>query len=329
LLVSGKLGAGEVSSLWVLRRKQEPKLLYRAPVGLLLADASSDGRLLVVTLDWRDEVEVWTGEGPNRIPEWWFGSGEVRGVSDDGNTILMFDESTATGFAFLWDRRQSVSTRIGKGVPLALSHDGHWALVEDAEAPGKLVLLPTGAGAPKALGESGLAFIYSASFFGDGHRVALTGRSRPDVPDQVWELNLEGGPLRLISPENVGPLAHVAVSFDQRWVATTRPDGLVTVYSLKGAEPIRVPAWGSTHAVVGWLADGTLLAWERFKVPCRIERFDPRSGAIQLFTTLAPSDAAGVQRLGRVKVTPDGRTIVFDHFRGTGTLNLLEWKSSR
>src|SRR5262249_25067642 len=47
LLVSGTLRAGEFSSIWVLRQNQEPKLLYRAPGDLLLADASPDGRLLV------------------------------------------------------------------------------------------------------------------------------------------------------------------------------------------------------------------------------------------------------------------------------------------
>jgi dipeptidyl aminopeptidase/acylaminoacyl peptidase len=332
LLVSGTSRAGEFNSLWVLRRKQEPRLLYRAPGDLLLADVSPDGRLLVVAFDWRAEVEVCTVEGRYFTPEWSLGNATVAGLSDDGNTVLASEQSRGTGlqsFASLWNRRQSVSARLGKSRPLALSHDGHWALVEDPEVPRKLVLLPTGAGAPKLLGESGLDTIYEAAFFGDGQRVALVGRKRPEAPNQVWVLNLKGGPPRPISPEGIGPYSSVAVSPDQRWVAATRLDGMITAYSVEGAEAIRVEAWGPTHYVVGWLADGTLLAYERFKVPSRVERFDPRSGTIRPFTTLAPTDAAGVQFLRRVKVTPDGRTLAFDDYRTTGTLNLLEWKPPR
>src|SRR5262249_54510142 len=105
-----------------------------------------------------------------------------REVADDGNTLLMNEYGRAPGlqsFTYLWDRRQSISARLGKGYPIALSHDGRWALFEEEPYVGRLVLLPTGAGAPRVLGESGLAHVYSASFFGDGRRVALIGRKRP------------------------------------------------------------------------------------------------------------------------------------------------------
>jgi hypothetical protein len=127
----------------------------------------------------------------------------------------------------------------------------------------------------------------------------------------------------------MGVYSRVAVSPDQRWVAATPANGRLTAYSLEGGEPIRVEAWGSEHEVAGWLDDGTLLAFERFKVPSRIERFDRRSGTIRLFATMSPNDPLGVQILRRVRVTLDGRTVAFDVFRSTGTLNLLEWKPPR
>jgi hypothetical protein len=119
------------------------------------------------------------------------------------------------------------------------------------------------------------------------------------------------------------------ISPDQRWVAVARTDGSVNAYSMEGGEPIHVEAWGSTHDVAGWLADGALLAFERLRVPSRIERFDLRSGTVRHFMTLAPNDLAGVQRMRRVRVTPDGRTVAFDTFRSIGTLNLFEWKPLR
>jgi eukaryotic-like serine/threonine-protein kinase len=334
VLLSGMLRPGEMSSLWILRREQEPTLLYRAPVNLILADASPDGRLLVVVWDWRIEVELWTGEPRNVTPEWTTNSGPAVGLSDDGNTVLMSEYGRAPGlqsFVSLWDRRQSVATRLGKGRPLALSPDGRWVLIEEVDHSGKLVLLPTRAGNPKQLGESGLAFISAATFFKDGKRIALLGRRRADVPNQVWELRLEGGALREISAENVetAGLPSLFVSPDQHWVATSLPDGTVTAYGIEGGEPIRVLGWGTTHMVIGWLADGRLLAHDRFKVPSPVEAFDLRSRTIHPFTTLMPSDPTGVQRLARVQVTPDGRTVAFAFERSNGILNLLEWKLAR
>jgi Tol biopolymer transport system component len=327
LLVSGRpQQVGEFTSLWGLRRKEVPRRLYRAPVDLFLADASPDGRLLVVATDWRREVEVWTGEGRNLTPEWSLGWTLLMGLSDDGNTILLAEWlKNNRAFPSLWDRRRGVSTRLGKGRPLALSGDGHWVLVEDEVYSGKLVLLPTGPGVPKVIGESGLNFIYSASFFRDGERVAVTARSRPNSPFQVWELNLEKGPPRLITGESVGA-EYVKVSPDQRYVLVNRLGGPVTAFNIEGGEPIRVQAWGSTYSPVGWLGDGSLLAFEPFKVPSRVERFDPRSRTIRPFATLVPNDPAGVQKFSCVAVTPDGRTLAFCDARSTGTLNLFEWK---
>ena len=55
----------------------------------------------------------------------------------------------------------------------------------------------------------------------------------------------------------------------------------------------------------------------------------PRSGKLTPFTTVVPSDAAGVTRMIRARVTPYGRTIAFGHRRESGLLTLLEWSPRR
>jgi len=53
-------------------------------------------------------------------------------------------------------------------------------------------------------------------------------------------------------------------------------------------------------------------------------RFDPRTRAVTRFGSLAPPDAAGVPRLTKVMVTPDGKTFVFHFRRRTDVLYLLD-----
>jgi hypothetical protein len=104
---------------------------------------------------------------------------------------------------------------------------------------------------------------------------------------------------------------------------------LVSAYSTATGEAVRIEAWLEKYGIAGWLAVGSLVGFERYNLPARVERFDPRSGKTSHFTTLTPNDPNGIQSLRRVKVTPDGRAMAFDEYRAIGTLNLLEWKPAR
>ena len=133
--------------------------------------------------------------------------------------------------------------------------------------------------------------------------------------------------MRLISPPvGVDPL--VAVSPDEKWVAATGADGIITAYPVEGGEPMRATEFGRDHVPVGWLKDGSLLAFERHVLPAPLRRLDSRSRAISLFTTLTPADRTGVPDIIRVRVTPDGHTFAFHFRRASGTLYVLDWGGS-
>src|SRR5262249_16457403 len=69
---------------------------------------------------------------------------------------------------------------------------------------------------------------------------------------------------------------------------------------------------------------GSLLGFERNVLPSSVVRFDLRTRAVTPFRTLTPPDAAGVPRLTKVMVTPDGKTFVFHFRRRTDVLYLLD-----
>ena len=120
----------------------------------------------------------------------------------------------------------------------------------------------------------------------------------------------------------------MAVSPDEKWVAATGADGILTAYPVEGSEPMRATEFGPAHRLVGWLKDGSLLASDRYALPAPVRRLDPRSRAISLVTTLAPADRTGVPNIIRARVTPDGHTFAFHFRRMSGALFVLDWGSS-
>jgi hypothetical protein len=133
-----------------------------------------------------------------------------------------------------------------------------------------------------------------------------------------------GSLLRPISPP-IAPTFRVAVSPDQRSVAASGSDGTVTIFPLDGGNPDRVSELGNDAQLIGWLEEGSLLAFERSAVPSRVRRFDPRTRAVTPYTTLAPPDLTGVQRLIKVLATPDGKTFAFHHRRRSDVLFLMDF----
>jgi dipeptidyl aminopeptidase/acylaminoacyl peptidase len=328
LLVSGARPA-ELDTLWSLRRGSEPRVLYRSAGNLLLNDVSRDGRVLVTGRDWRQELELFHVGDKSPTSLEWLDWASVHGLSDDGAAVL----SSETGFGagdqgeiFLRNPSQPAPVKLGPGVAFDLSSDGRLALAtRDRRA--RLWLLPTGPGEPRWTDVPDLDQITGARFFLDGKRLALCGWRQAPSQAHLWVLEIEGAKLRQISPPT-GCFDNLAVSRDQRWVASTGPDGVVTAYPVDAGEPIRANDLGATKRIIGWLQDGSLLAFDRSSLPVRIRRFDPGSRTSSQYTTLAPADPTGVPLVLAVRVTPDGRTFAFHYRRMSGTLYVLDWGGS-
>jgi hypothetical protein len=316
-------------ALWLARRGRAPRLLYQGTGALLVNDVSRDGRVLVTERDWRQELALFHPGDHDATPLDSFDWALVSALSDDGTRILSYEGGKAVGEdeILLSNLARPTPTNLGPGQALDLSHDGKWVAALRANAPTKLWLLPTGPGMARSVDAPGLGRILAAGFFRDGKRMALLAQPEDLSLPRVYLLELEGPRLRPISPPG-GVDAQVAVSPDEKWVAAKGADGILTAYPVEGGEPMRATEFGPAHRLVGWLKDGSLLAFERYVVPAPVRRLDPRSRAISLFTTLTPADRTGVPQINKARVTPDGHTFAFHFRRMSGALFVLDWGSS-
>lgn len=323
--------SGEPAALFSVRR-DGTRVLYRGTGELLLDDVAPDGRVLLTERIWRQEVEVARGS-PEAAPIEHLDWATLNGVSDDGRIVLWGESGVGVGgkAEVLLRRAGEVAPiELGPGRPLALSLDGRQVLVWREGPPGALWLVPTGPGDAHQITVPGLVQIDSGSFFSDGHRFALVGRQDPVSPNRLYVFDARNGTVKPLSPPGLPRFAlNLGVSPDQRWVSAVDPEGIVTAYPVESGEPIHARAWGPWHLPAGWLANGTLLSYERFKVPSQVQSLDLATGRTAPFRTLEPRDIEGVMRIVRVQVTPDGRTAVLNLRRMSGSLLLLDWKQKR
>jgi hypothetical protein len=329
VIVSGGLPRQQ-DALWLAHRGRAPRLLYQGTGALLVNDVSRDGRLLVTERDWREELALFHPGDRDAAQLEWFDWAVLSGLSDDGAGILFFENGVAVGGQgeiLFRNPAQPAPTSIGLGRSRNLSPDGKWVAALRPESPTKLWLLPTGPGMASAVDVPGLDQILTAGFFRDGKRLALLAQAGGLTLRRLYVLNLEGPTLRPISPP-LGADILVEVSPDEKWVAATGADGILTAYPVEGGEPERATELGPTHRLVGWLKDGSLLAVERYALPAPVRRLDRRSRAISHFATLTPADRTGVVTINSVRVTPDGRTFAFTYVRMSSALFVLDWGSS-
>ena len=316
---------GELAAIWAVRKGRPLRLVYRGTGNLLIDDVAPDGRMLARKRDWGQELVVVSPKGPPQSIEWldW---ASVAGVSNDGKKILSFESGVGASpdvLAVLRNLDQPAPIQLGVGRGLALSGDGSRALVSRTDQQNDLLrLLPTGPGEARDFRVPGLGRAYTASFFRDGKRIALFGKMQGG-PSRIFVLELGRDEVRPISPE-LNPGYSIAVSPDERWVAAVEGDGTPTLFPVDGGAPDVLKELGPKYQIVGWLQDGSLLAFERNVLPSTVVRFDLRTREVTPFRTLTPPDAAGVPRLTKVMVTPDAKTFVFHFRRRTDVLYLLD-----
>jgi dipeptidyl aminopeptidase/acylaminoacyl peptidase len=330
VLVTASEGGEPAGLLGV--RSDGVRVLYRGTGELLLDDVAPDGRVLLTERIWRQEVEVAEGS-PEAAPVEHLDWAVLNGLSDDGRAILWGESGVGVaGRSEVLLRRagEAAPVELGPGRPLALSPDGRQVLVWREGRPGTLWLVPTGPGESRQVTIPDVMQVDSASFFSDGHRFALVGREDPVSPNRLYVFDARSGTVKTLSPPGLPRFAlNLAVSPDQRWVSALDPEGLVTAYPVEGGEAVRARSWGPGRLPAGWLANGALLSYERFKVPTQVQSLDLATGRTAQFRTVEPRDITGVMRIVRAQVTPDGRTTVLNLRRMSGSLLLLDWKQNR
>jgi len=309
------------------------RLVARMPGTLSLLDIWKDGRLLLNRSSWRRElIGLLPGAARERDLSW-LDYSYPADMSADGKTVLFDEEGVGGAMAhsktgglsyavYVRKTDGSPAVLLGAGGAVALSPDEKWAIAQPQTTPAQLILLPTGAGESRPLTKDEINHTW-AKWLPDGKHIVFTG-NESDHGVRFYVQDINGGKPRAFSPEGVHATAFT-VSPDGRYVAGIGPDQHGYLYPVAGGEPQPVHGFPQGEQPIAWSADGHFLyTYRPGQLPTQVFKLDINTGQHTPFRQLMPSDPAGVETLGPILLTQDGKTCVYGYHRTLSDLYLVE-----
>ncbi|MGA7361109.1 MAG: protein kinase [Candidatus Sulfotelmatobacter sp.] len=311
-------------SLYAVNRSGTVRLLARVPGELTLLDVDRDGNVLLTRgNDRAGMIGLAPGEAKERDLSWldWSSPGDL---SADGRTVLFAETGEGGGpkyAVYLRKMDGSPAIRLSEGIGMALSPDGKWALARPNITPSPLVQLPTGVGEAKPLTHDSINHLWGR-WLPDGKQLVFSGNETGHGFRLYVESPEEGKP-RPISPEGVNPAVVISPKGD--FAASVGPDHKIYLYPIAGGEPVPVSGAEPDEAPTGWSADSRSLYVFRFgEIPARLFEIELSTGKRKLWKELVPADAAGIDTIRGITITPDARAYVYGYIRTLSDLYVVE-----
>ncbi|MFZ0761965.1 MAG: WD40 repeat domain-containing serine/threonine protein kinase [Candidatus Sulfotelmatobacter sp.] len=311
-------------SLYAVNLSGTVRLLARVPGELTLLDVDPDGNVLLTRgNDRAGMIGLTPGEAKDRDLSWldWSVPGDL---SADGRTVLFSETGEGGGpkyAVYLRKTDGSPAIRLSDGIGTALSPDGEWALARPNTTPAPLVLLPTGVGDAKPLTHDSINHLW-AKWLPDGKRILFSGNEAGHGFRLYVESPEEGKP-RPISPEGVDPAVVISPKGD--FAASVGPDHKIYLYPVAGGEPVPVPGTEPDEVPTGWSEDGRSLYVFRFgEIPAKVFEIELSTGKRKLWKELVPADAAGIDTIRGITITPSAKAYVYGYIRTLSDLYLVE-----
>jgi eukaryotic-like serine/threonine-protein kinase len=285
-------------------------------------DVSRDGKALVAffeNLEWNRGVLAGRTSESSLL-----GRTDLRlvDISSDGEIEVLRDQTSFGPLGGVWIARAdgSPAVQLGHGIANGISADGAWVLVSQQ---GKLLALPTSAGASKTISDGFFEAIRWASWFRDGKRVLVWGRAKDATG--IFVVEAEGREPRRVAPEGYELVsAGNAVSPDGRLVAARSPDNRMMLCPVDGGEPRPIPGLTGLYVPVQWSSDGqAIFVFRLGEMPAKILKVDVRTGVATPWKELAPPDLAGMA-LRSLAITPDAKYYGYSCQQGVNNLYLVE-----
>jgi eukaryotic-like serine/threonine-protein kinase len=302
------------------------RLVGRVPGISTIRDISKDGRVLMTNESARLGILARKkGEEKERELSW-LDFSLVSDISPDGNIITLTESGEGGGPAYSAYIRKtdgSPAVRLGEGGTTAFSPDGAWviSIVHPASDP-QIVLLPTSVGEPQALSREGLAAT-DAIWLPDGKRI-LFSATEPGHGMRLYIRDVARGKPRALTPEGYF-FYRGTITPDSKFVVVRGPDRRIYLYPLEGGEPTPLPGLSVDDVAIRFTPDGrTLFFQRRGEIPARVYRYDLASGRKEPWRELMPSDAAGLNTIARVVITPDAGSYAYSYLRVLSYLQLAE-----
>jgi serine/threonine protein kinase len=317
--------SGMSRALYAVTPSGRQRQVVAAPGGMRLQDISRDGRVLFVQDNERiGLLGLLPGETEARDLsglDWALGAI----LSADGKTLVYTEQGEGGGAGYsVYLRRLdgSPAVRLGEGDARALSPDGKYVLSTPVRvSPVQMVLLPTGAGEPRALPRDAISHSL-ATFLPDGRRILFVGHE-PGRPPRVFVQDLDGGEPRAVTPEGV---VGRVISADGREVVVRDPGGDFSLHPLEGGSPRALAGLNPDDRPLRFSSDGRFLyvGGPATEMPARVHRVDVTTGRRELVRELAPRDTAATTTLVCQAVSSDGKTLAFLYVHSLGELYLAD-----
>jgi len=312
-------------ALYAVDLSGKERLLARVPGTLTILDIARDGRVLLRRDANRQEIKGFNDGASQPRELSWFDFSLPSDLSADGKTLLFGEVGEAGGATYgiyIRGTDGSPAVRLGDGNPQGFSPDGNWVLAITHDTPEQLFLLPTKAGAPRVITNDAIDH-FIAAWLPDGKQVVFTG-SEPGHGPRLYLQDLEGGKPRAISAEGAAA-EFFEVSPDGSLVAALGADGNRWLFPVSGGEPKPMPSIQINERIAGFTEDGkSVFAYNTAGLPCVITRIDLATGKRTVWKQIVPADAAGVDAIGGVRITPDAKSYVYSYPRVLSDLYVVE-----
>jgi eukaryotic-like serine/threonine-protein kinase len=290
-----------------------------APGSLDVEDIAPDGRVLLAHGSRRPSIMALAPEAPEESELTWMDFSWVADMAADGRKILFGEQGVAGGpgyAVYLRGIDRSPAVRLGKGMAQSLSPDGRWALAIDL-VENTLLVLPTGAGEPRVLPRHALKAFSWAGWFSDGKRILFAGFEE-GKGQRMYVQDLSGSAPRPVTPEGVAERANTLTPDGTSLAA--RVKGQLMQLPVDGGEPRPVKGADPEDVPLLWRSDGRVLFVRQGRLPTRIFALDVASGQRTLVREIAPRDKVGVDAIGDIRLTPDGKSYAYVYIRSLYSL---------
>jgi len=302
---------GLASSLYAVNPSGHQRLIAHLSGNFGVLDVAPDGRVLMRHATISSSIFFLPTVDSNGSDLYWHDLSQLSDISRDGKSLLFSEggDATRSGEDYVTYTRRtdgSAAVRLGPGLPLEISPNGKWALVMgSSRAPSQLVLLPTGTGEARPLTHDEIHH-QGAAWTPDGKRIVFVG-NEPGHRIRYYVQNVDGGPPRAITPENVNfnNSDPVTISPDGKSVAVAELDGKIVLYPIDDGAPRAVPKLAGGFAPLRWCPGSSLMVYQAGNVPVKILRVDVETGEQTLWKELAPAYRTGLVGIASVRVGAD------------------------
>jgi eukaryotic-like serine/threonine-protein kinase len=313
-------------TLYAVQPGGAARLIIEVPGDLTLFDTAPDGRVLLASVDVRqDQIVLAPGAAAERTLTW-LGYGLLPELSRDGRTVVFTEASGGRVTTYLRPVAGGPAVRLDEGQEMALSPDGRWVVTTTYPVVDRLRLVPTGPGSRRELPRGPVEEFNPAlrgAFSPDSKRLFFFGRTAAGW--QVLVQDLEGGDPRPLAAAQPWP----------DWFLS--PDGTTMLLkSADGSRRLQPVAGGPARAARGLNPDDLVAGWtvngrEVFVMPGHvgaarytIARVDLVTGARRPWRTFALADQAGGDGLFVTHVLPDGLGYAYVVYRNRSTMHVVE-----